>query len=171
MKHTHSWSASALLLGVSICIISGWIFSGCGHTPIAPGIPGNIPFDLLIPGNTQPAPALLQQLGLTPDKVESFYQPKKPPVVPEGKKPPPPCADCGGVGYKGQTAMFELLIVNDALRQALRGQADVKAVRQLGRKVGMKTLQEEGIQLVVSGETSIQELMRVLKKEETKTEG
>ena len=52
MKHTHSWSASALLLGVSICIISGWIFSGCGHTPIAPGIPGNIPFDLLIPGNT-----------------------------------------------------------------------------------------------------------------------
>ena len=119
----------------------------------------------------KPAPALLQQLGLTPDKVESFYQPKKPPVVPEGKKPPPPCADCGGVGYKGQTAMFELLIVNDALRQALRGQADVKAVRQLGRKVGMKTLQEEGIQLVVSGETSIQELMRVLKKEETKTEG
>lgn len=118
----------------------------------------------------KPAANVLQQLGLTPDKVESFYQPPKPPVVPEGKKPPPPCSECAGVGYKGQTAMFELLIVNDALRQALKGQADVKAIRQLARKVGMKTLQEEGIQLVVSGETSIQELMRVLKKEETKKE-
>lgn len=47
MKHTHPWSASALLVLFSI-----WAFSGCGHAPLAPGIPGDIPFDLLIPNNT-----------------------------------------------------------------------------------------------------------------------
>jgi len=47
MNGTKQWSASALLLAVSI-----WIFSGCGHPPIAPGVPGDIPFNLLIPNNT-----------------------------------------------------------------------------------------------------------------------
>ena len=48
MKHTYKWSASALLFAFSI-----WIFSGCGgHPPIAPGIPGDIAFNLLIPSNT-----------------------------------------------------------------------------------------------------------------------
>ncbi|MCE7935553.1 MAG: hypothetical protein DYG96_13330 [Chlorobi bacterium CHB2] len=48
MKHTYKWSASALLFTFSI-----WIFSGCGgHPPIAPGIPGDIAFNLLIPSNT-----------------------------------------------------------------------------------------------------------------------
>lgn len=48
MKHIHIWSASALLLALSL-----WVFSGCGgHPPIAPGVPGDIPFNLLIPSNT-----------------------------------------------------------------------------------------------------------------------
>jgi len=45
----------------------------------------------------------------------------------------------------GRTAIFELLIVGDAVRQALTSNPTLEAVRQAARKDGMKTFQEEGV--------------------------
>ncbi len=108
-----------------------------------------------------PPAETLKQLGVPAGRVQALYRLPSPP--PPGEKAPPPCDECGGMGYKGRTAIFELLIVNDALRQVLRTTPKLDLVRAAARKAGMKTIQEEGIVLVVKGTTSLQELMRVLK--------
>ena len=64
----------------------------------------------------------------------------------------------------GRTGLFEVLIVDEAVRNALVNTPQLPAVRLAARKAGMRTLQEEGIVLVAKGITSLQELMRVLKE-------
>ncbi len=75
------------------------------------------------------------------------------------------CRECGGVGYLGQTAIFELLVVDDLMRKTLAASPKLDVLRAAARKSGMKSLQEEGIFMVVRGATSLPELMRVLKGE------
>ena len=105
-----------------------------------------------------PPPELLKQLGLPADKVRAFY---RPPKSDEDKRDI--CRECGGVGYLGQTAIFELMVVDDLLRKTLAATPKLDALRLAARKGGTKTLQEEGILMVVRGATSLPELMRVLK--------
>lgn len=103
-----------------------------------------------------PPPQVLQQLRLPAGKIEAFY---RPPQAPEEV-----CPDCGGIGYYGRTAIFEVLVVDDGVRQALATTPRLDAVRAAARKAGMRSLQEDGILLVVKGVTSLQELMRALKE-------
>lgn len=103
-----------------------------------------------------PTPQVLQQLRIPPGKVEAFYR------VPQQREEV--CTDCGGIGYKGRAAIFELLVMNDDLKTALVKTPKLEILRQLARKAGMRGLQEEGIVLVARGVTSLQELMRVLKE-------
>ena len=55
------------------------------------------------------------------------------------------------------------MVVDDGVRQALKATPKVDAIRTAARKAGMRTLQEEGIVMVVKGTTSLAELQRVLK--------
>ena len=80
------------------------------------------------------------------------------------KKPKEPCTVCGGIGYLGRTAIFELLVVGDTVRKVLAASPKPDLLRQAARKDGMKSLQEEGTLLVAKGVTSLPELMRVLKQ-------
>ncbi len=108
-----------------------------------------------------PPPEVLKQLGLPAGKVKAFYRPPTPKPGEEDKKEI--CRECGGVGYLGQTAIFELMVVDDLLRKTLAATPKLDALRLAARKGGTKTLQEEGILMVVRGTTSLPELMRVLK--------
>ncbi|MBI2823880.1 MAG: Flp pilus assembly complex ATPase component TadA [Planctomycetia bacterium] len=103
-----------------------------------------------------PPPQVLQQLGIPAGRVEAFYRPPQ--------EPEEVCPECQGIGYLGRTGIFELLIVDDNMRQALTTTPQLAAVRQAARKAGMRSLQEEGIVLVAKGITSLPELMRVLKE-------
>ena len=107
-----------------------------------------------------PPPQLLQQLGIPPGRVEALYRPP----TPDPEKPQEPCEQCRGIGYFGRTGIFEALIVNDKVREALQKTPQLNAVRQAARKAGMRVLQEEGVLLVVTGATSLPELMRILKE-------
>jgi type II secretory ATPase GspE/PulE/Tfp pilus assembly ATPase PilB-like protein len=110
-----------------------------------------------------PPPQVLQQLGIPEGRVQALYRPFQPnPQDPQESKEP--CQTCGGIGYFGRTAIFEVLIVGDAVRKALASGAKIDALRQAARKDGMKSLQEEGVLLVAKGTTSLPELMRVLKQ-------
>ena len=106
-----------------------------------------------------PPPQILQQLGIPEGRVQAFYRPPQP----NPEEPKEPCEVCGGIGYLGRTAIFELLVVGDAVRKALTT-AKLDLLRQAARKDGMKNLQEEGVLLVAKGVTSLPELMRVLKQ-------
>ena len=114
----------------------------------------------------EPPEQLLQKLGIPQGRVEVLFREYQPP--PPGSKKrkgePEVCPDCGGLGYKGRTAIFELVKVSDEMRQALVEQPRLDVLRQLSRKAGNRSLQEEGVLLVARGVTAINELQRALKQ-------
>ncbi len=108
----------------------------------------------------RPSGSLLQQLGFPEGaKVEAFYRPPKP----DPKQPKKVCPDCKGVGYKGRTGIFELLVITDAFRQTMIKSPRLDVLRMAAKKTGLRSLQDEGVQLVAQGVTSLEELQRVLK--------
>jgi type II secretory ATPase GspE/PulE/Tfp pilus assembly ATPase PilB-like protein len=115
-----------------------------------------------------PTPQILQQLGIPAGKVQALYRPHEGPLPlpPDAPKDavPMPCRHCRGIGYKGRTAIFELLVMNDQLRKVLAKTPKIDILRAEARKAGFKNLQEEGIALVAKGTTSLPELLRVLKE-------
>lgn len=102
-------------------------------------------------------PDMLKKLGIPAGKVTSLYRPPKEDEIAK------PCVTCNGMGYLGRTGLFELLIVNEQVREVLLKKPQLDLLRKAARKAGMRTLQEEGILLVARGETSLPELSRVLK--------
>ena len=105
-----------------------------------------------------PPPDVLQKLGIPAGKVEKLYRPPKPEEIEK------PCRTCQGLGYKGRTGVFELLVVNDQMREILVKQPNVDLLKKAARAAHQRLLQEEGILMVAKGVTSIPELMRVLKQ-------
>jgi type II secretory ATPase GspE/PulE/Tfp pilus assembly ATPase PilB-like protein len=71
------------------------------------------------------------------------------------------CEECRGTGYRGRTGIYELLLMNDELRDVLVHQSGAGELRKMARKAGMRSLREDGIRLLRSGVTSVEELMRV----------
>jgi type II secretory ATPase GspE/PulE/Tfp pilus assembly ATPase PilB-like protein len=114
----------------------------------------------------QPSPELLQRLGIPAGRVQVLYQEKQPLQPGEQRKRGTPeiCPDCKGLGYKGRTAIFELMVLDDKLRQAILKAPTADMLKKLSRAAGNRTLQEEGVLLVALGTTSIAELQRVLKQ-------
>ena len=119
----------------------------------------------------QPPPKLVQQLGLQPDPKMVFFQQYQQPtpeqlVDDKGRpiEPPPPCRTCGGIGYYGRIAVFELLNINDKIRQAIVNTPTVKDLTAVAKNTGHVDLASECVKLVPVGVTSIQEIQRVLKK-------
>jgi type II secretory ATPase GspE/PulE/Tfp pilus assembly ATPase PilB-like protein len=126
----------------------------------------------------EPPPQLLAKLGIPQGRVKVLYREwTPPPPDPEEDKkrkkkqlPPGACTlcelegpHCHGIGYRGRTGIFELLDVNDQLREALVKQPKLEVLRSIAKKSGHRNLQEEGILLVAQGVTSLNELQRVLK--------
>jgi type II secretory ATPase GspE/PulE/Tfp pilus assembly ATPase PilB-like protein len=105
-----------------------------------------------------PPPDVLQKLGIPAGKVEKLYRPPKPEEIEK------PCPTCQGLGYVGRTGIFELLVMNDQMREILVKQPKVELLKKAARAAHQRLLQEEGILLVAKGVTSIPELMRVLKQ-------
>jgi type II secretory ATPase GspE/PulE/Tfp pilus assembly ATPase PilB-like protein len=73
------------------------------------------------------------------------------------------CPACGGLGYVGRTAIFELMVVNHTIRKILQIGPRADLITQAAQRAGMRTLHEEGRTLVGQGITSLMELQRALK--------
>jgi type II secretory ATPase GspE/PulE/Tfp pilus assembly ATPase PilB-like protein len=105
-----------------------------------------------------PPPDVLKKLGIPAGKVEKLYRPPKPEEIEK------PCKTCQGLGYMGRTGLFELLVVNDQIREILIKQPKLELLKQAARNSRQRSLQEEGVLLVAQGTTSLQELTRVLQQ-------
>ncbi len=70
------------------------------------------------------------------------------------------CERCNNTGYKGRQGIYELLVMNDTLREMVVAEASLDDFRNAARKFGMRTLREVGMNYIHDGLTSIEEIMR-----------
>ncbi len=82
-------------------------------------------------------------------------------VKPEVLYRPAGCAACGNTGYHKRTGIYELMQVDDEARRLIHDQAPEQTLREHALHKGMHTLRADGIRLVVTGITSLEELLRV----------
>ena len=71
------------------------------------------------------------------------------------------CEKCANTGYYGRIGIFELLVVSDELRKLILKNADSGEIREAAKRLGMKTLFEDGIEKARAGITTIAEVLRV----------
>ncbi len=75
------------------------------------------------------------------------------------------CPACGGSGFAGRTGVYELLTVDQALREAVHNARGEHALRALAQARGFRTLREDGERLLAGGTTSAAELARVTREQ------
>ena len=72
------------------------------------------------------------------------------------------CPECSMTGYRGRLAIEEVLRANDEVERRIAGNETVERINDAARETGMRSLWESGVQHVRQGETTIEELLRVL---------
>jgi general secretion pathway protein E len=72
------------------------------------------------------------------------------------------CAHCRGVGYKGRKAIAEVLLMDDPLREMIAVKAPVSQLKAHATAMGMRSLQSAIEALVSAGETTLDEMQRVV---------
>jgi type II secretory ATPase GspE/PulE/Tfp pilus assembly ATPase PilB-like protein len=75
------------------------------------------------------------------------------------------CSHCRNTGYSGRIGLFEVLRTNDKIRDLIISRPTTSAIRNLARQQNMHTLWEDGIQNVIAGITTIEEVMRETEKQ------
>jgi len=120
----------------------------------------------------EPSEEEIRNLGLEP---EAFFAGAVPghPLHQDDPTPPPPgrayrpvgCPQCMGTGYQGRLGIYELLIMDDVIRTMALKNTDAVAIKRAAVNQGMRTLRDDGARKVVSGMTSIAEVMRVTQED------
>jgi type IV pilus assembly protein PilB len=96
-----------------------------------------------------PSPEVAMELGMTPEEasLKKFFYGKG-------------CEKCNNTGYKGRMGIYELLVMNEQLREMIVSEASLDVFREACRKFGMRTLRESGLLAIHAGQTSIEEVIR-----------
>ena len=72
------------------------------------------------------------------------------------------CKNCGGTGFRGRLPVLEIMPVNDAVAHKIEADALPDELLAAARPLGMRTLWESGLERVWAGQTSLEEVVRVL---------
>ncbi|MCC5786253.1 MAG: Flp pilus assembly complex ATPase component TadA [Phycisphaerales bacterium] len=105
----------------------------------------------------KPSPDMLKKLGLKPESVQQLYRKGGQVLI---KNKPEVCPACGGTGYIGQEGVFEVYLIGDDEREAIKS-GNAQALRAALRKQELPTLQAAALRKAVDGITSIEEVVRV----------
>jgi len=100
----------------------------------------------------EPSPEELRRYGLPADKVPRLFRAKG-------------CAACGQSGYRGRTGIYELMLVDGAIRTLLVGRPSLESIRAAAAKQGMKALRVSALHKAVEGLTTLEEVDRVVPEE------
>jgi type IV pilus assembly protein PilB len=97
----------------------------------------------------RPSEDQLMELGLMPEDVgdKTFYYGKG-------------CDQCNNTGFRGRTGLFEIMVMNDELRDLIMNHASTSVLRDAAKRAGMKTLRENGLSVIYDGITTIEEVVR-----------
>jgi type II secretory ATPase GspE/PulE/Tfp pilus assembly ATPase PilB-like protein len=72
------------------------------------------------------------------------------------------CKDCRHTGYRGRLAVFELLTINDAVRNIIQERGNASDIRKAAVQTGMVALREDALRKVLSGVTTLEEVLRAV---------
>jgi type IV pilus assembly protein PilB len=72
------------------------------------------------------------------------------------------CDHCRGTGYRGRIGVFELMVVSDAIRSLIVNRASATEIKAHAIREEMRTLREDGLEKVLSGISTIDEILRVV---------
>jgi len=101
----------------------------------------------------KPKAQLLDEIGLAPDNKElTFYKGQG-------------CDTCKDIGFKGRVGIFELLVMNEQIKELTATKTTAQTIKTAARKAGMKTLRENGIAKALQGVTSLDEILEVTRME------
>jgi type IV pilus assembly protein PilB len=102
-----------------------------------------------------PTEEALMELGLTPEQVSGrkFFKGAG-------------CDFCRGTGYSGRLALFEIMVLDDQLRELIMKRSSTNLLRQAARKRGMRTLRETGLLAIYDGVTTLEEVVSQTLEEE-----
>jgi len=111
----------------------------------------------------RPNPKMLTKIGLPPETKTLYRAPttQEKTATEADVAPPEPCDACGGSGYFGRSAIFELAVMSEGVRKLVAAGAGAPEIKSQARKDNMITLQQEGLKLIVEGKTSLEELQRI----------
>ena len=76
------------------------------------------------------------------------------------------CDECRGTGYRGRSGIFEILPITDEIRPLIVANATASSIKQAALANGMKTLRQDGWEKVLSGITTVDEILRVTEEVE-----
>jgi general secretion pathway protein E len=71
------------------------------------------------------------------------------------------CDECGGTGYFGRMGLVETLVVNDEIRRLILRQAESKELQRAAIEAGMVSMYDDGMRKALSGDTTVEEVLRV----------
>jgi type IV pilus assembly protein PilB len=99
---------------------------------------------------TKVEPRLLEESGLNPGLAQThqFY---------EGAG----CIECGGTGFKGRTAICELLNLSDRIREMILDRRPTSEVKKSAHEEGMRFLRESAVEKVLQGMSTLREINKV----------
>ncbi len=81
------------------------------------------------------------------------------------------CSECMGTGYRRQTGLFELLVLNREIRELINAGADSSAITEAAHdRAGLRLLREDGLDKVLQGVTTLEEVVRVTQDVEEEKE-
>ena len=109
----------------------------------------------------RPNPDFLRKANLGSARVDLLY---RPPTRPPAQDKPAVCPRCKNERYVGRTGLFEVMPLDTVAREMIGRAAPPADIRTYIRKSGARNLQELGLQMVIEGRTSIEEVLRAIKE-------
>jgi type II secretory ATPase GspE/PulE/Tfp pilus assembly ATPase PilB-like protein len=109
-----------------------------------------------------PDPNTLRKLNMNPDAVGKLYQARKEPMR-DTKGNPVPCTFCHDLAFHGRFGIFEIMMVDDELRNIIANGGTDNQIKQAQRGKKFRALLEVAMGQVRDGETSVEEVLRVMK--------
>ena len=116
----------------------------------------------------EPNSDLLHKFNIPTDKAKVFYKTGK--VVFDKRGKASPCENCQETGYFGRMCIFETILFDEHLRNAVKQAKSLTDVGTEMRRAKMLYLQEQALMQVIAGVTSINEMVRVLSKSKEHTQ-
>lgn len=72
------------------------------------------------------------------------------------------CGDCRGTGFKGRKAIAEILILNDEIRELIINRSSIRHIKDAAAQHGTHSLRDTALSLVMQGETTLEEIRKVI---------